>query len=262
MEIADFSQCWIDSYVLILDIKSMDNQQVFTKIYKDKIWGSGTPSSPSSGDGSLPEMSLPYLKFVQCIIQENNIEKVFDFGHGDWTMWRDYKFEDVSYLGVDIADGLSESVGNTYENPQRKFRHCLELKEGFPKADLFISKEVFQHLPNPDVIQILQQLTSFRYLILCNGYYSNSISFAQLKYKLQIRNRLKRIRHRGNPFYFVKTPKNNSEISSGDFRGIDLERSPFSQFLTQHKLVSKFDFPGRKGSVADFRVYFYVRELF
>ena len=239
----------------------MNNQEVFTKIYKQKIWGNGTPNSPSSGDGSLPEMSLPYLQFVQNSIIDNEIKSVFDFGHGDWTMWRDYKFENVSYSGIDIAEGLSERVGAIYENPRRKFLHSSELTEGFPAADLFISKEVFQHLSNPDVTAILEQLTSFKYLILCNGFYSSSLFFDRLKFRLQIRNRLKRILQRGNPFYLVKLPKNNSEINSGDFRGIDLEHSPYSEFLSQHKLVSKFDFPGRKGSAANFRVYFYVRDF-
>ena len=105
----------------------MNNQEVFTKIYKKKIWGNGTPYSPSSGDGSLPEMALPYLQFVQNSIQNNKIESVFDFGHGDWTMWRDCKFENVSYLGIDIAEGLLERVGAIYENPRRQFRHSSEL---------------------------------------------------------------------------------------------------------------------------------------
>jgi hypothetical protein len=239
----------------------MNNQDVFTKIYKQRIWGNGTPDSPSSGDGSLPEMSLPYLQFVQNSIQNNEIESVFDFGHGDWTMWRDYKFENVSYLGIDIAEGLSERVGAIYENPTRKFLHSSELTKGFPAADLFISKEVFQHLSNPDVTAILEQLTSFKYLILCNGCYSGSLFFNRLKFRLQIRNRLRRILHWGNPFYPVKPPKNNSEIVSGDFRGIDLEQSPFSEFLVHHKLLRKFDFPGRNGSIANFRVYFYVRDF-
>jgi len=129
----------------------MNNQDVFTRIYKEKIWGNGTQNSPSSGDGSLPKMSLPYLRFVQNTIQDYDIKSVFDFGHGDWTMWRDYKFEDVSYLGIDVAQGLSESVAAIYGNPRRRFRHSPELKEEFPAADLFISKEVFQHLSNPDV---------------------------------------------------------------------------------------------------------------
>lgn len=239
----------------------MHNQDIFTKIYKDRIWGNGSPDSPSSGDGSLPEMSLPYLLFVQKVIQDHDIKSVCDFGHGDWTMWRDYKFENVSYLGIDIAEGLSERVGAIYENPTRKFRHSSELTKGFPAADLFISKEVFQHLSNPDVKAVLDQLTSFKYLILCNGHYSSSLFFERLKFRLQIRNRLRRILHQGNPFYRVKPPKNNSEINSGDFRGIDLEQSPFSEFLTQHKLVTRFDFPGRKGSAANFRVYFYVRDF-
>ena len=239
----------------------MSNQEVFTKIYNDRIWGKGTPSSPSSGDGSHPDMSLPYLQLVKSSIQDKGIDTVFDFGHGDWMMWRDYKFENVSYLGVDIAEGLSERVGAIYENSRRKFRHSSELKRGFPEADMFISKEVFQHLSNSDVAAILQQLVPFKYLILCNGYYSRLMFFDRLKYRLQIKNRLQKIVNRGNPFYLVKTLKNNSEINSGDFRGVDLERSPFSEFLTNHKLVSKLDFPGRRGSAVHFRAYFYVREV-
>ena len=242
----------------MLDIYPMSNQEVFTKIYKERIRGKGTPSSPSSGDGSLPDISLPYLQFVRSAIQDNEIESVFDFGHGDLVMWRDYKFEDVSYLGIDIAEGLSQRVGAIYENPTRKFRHSTELKKGFPAADLFISKEVFQHIFNSDVTAVLQQLKPFKYLILCNGIYPSSMIISRLKYRIQIKRRFRKILNRNNPFYKVKPLKNNLDINSGDFRGIDLEVSPFSECLSTHRLVSKFDFPGRRGSAVRVRTYFYV----
>ena len=245
----------------MLDIWAMNNREVFTKIYEEKIWGKGTPSSPLSGAGSHPDMSLPYLQFVKSTIQSNGIKTVFDFGHGDWAMWRDYQFEDVSYVGVDTAVGLSERVGAIYGNSRRTFRPSSEFKVALPEAELFISKEVFQHLSNSDVHSVLQQLTQFKYVILCNGYYSKSLYIERLKYWLQIRVRLRRFLSRGNPFYPAKPLKNNAEIHSGDFRGVDLESSPFSEFLTQHRLVSKFDFPGRKGSAVNFRTYFYVRNL-
>lgn len=252
---------WIDYSLFILDICTMSNEYVFTKIYNEKIWGKGTPSSPSSGAGSDPDMSLPYLQFVKSTIQSNGIKTVFDFGHGDWTMWRDYKFEDVSYIGVDIALGLSEKVGAVYGNLRKVFLHSSKFKKDFPDAELFISKEVFQHLPNSDVNSVLSNLTKFKYVILCNGYYSKKLYIERLKYFLQIKVRFKRFLNLGNPFYLVKPLKNNTEICSGDFRGVDLENSPFSEFLTQHQLVSKFDFPGRKGSAVIFRTYFYVRNF-
>ena len=51
-----------------------------------------------------------------------------------------------------------------------------------------------------------------------------------------------------NPFFW-NTRKNNIEIKAGQFRGIDLEKNPFSKFLSDFKLevLADYDGPLRPG---------------
>ena len=83
------------------------NESAFERIYKEKIWGEGTLVSPLSGTGSNPDLAKPYVDFVRDTVRDFSIESVLDFGHGDWAMWRDYKFEETHYLGVDVVNDLS-----------------------------------------------------------------------------------------------------------------------------------------------------------
>jgi hypothetical protein len=240
----------------------MDAEQVFTEIYRDNIWGDGSPSSPRSGDGSKPENAKPYVQFVKSVINSYGIESVIDIGHGDWVMWKDYKFEDVEYIGIDVASGLSEEVGRNFGNSKRKFFHTSVFDSGLPKVDLIISKEVLQHLSNYEVVDKLKQFNSYKYLILSNAFYSNRRILDKIRYWIQPRIRLGKLLSGKNPFYTVKALRNNSDITTGDFRGLDLEAPPFVDQLSDFKIVDKFDYRGRKGSAVQMRTYFFARKDF
>lgn len=238
----------------------MDSEKIFTEIYRKNVWGDGSSHSPRSGDGSKPENAKPYVNFVQSIIKSYGIKSVLDVGHGDWVMWQDYAFEDVMYIGIDVALGLSEEIGHRFANDNRRFFHTSVFDSVMPKVDLVISKEVFQHLSNQDVIEKLKEIDEFEYLILSNAYYSNKLIFEQVKHCIQIRVRLKKLLQLKNPFYRVKLLRNNTDIITGGFRGLDLERSPFVEHLKNYEIVEKFDYPGRKGSASHIRTYFLVRQ--
>jgi hypothetical protein len=238
----------------------MDSERVFTEIYGKNVWGDGSSNSPRSGDGSKPENAKPYVHFVQSIVKSYGINSVLDLGHGDWVMWQDYKFEDVVYIGIDVALGLSEEIGHRFANENRRFFHNSVFDSGLPKVDLVISKEVFQHLSNQDVIEKLKEINEFKFLILSNAYYSSKLIFERVKYWIQLRVRLNKLLHLKNPLYKVKPLRNNTDIITGGFRGLDLERSPFIEHLMNYEIVEKFDYPGRKGSASHIRTYFLVRQ--
>ena len=67
-------------------------KEVFANIYKNHVWGDGSPGNPRSGTGSNPDVAKPYVEFVSNAIQSLYISSVLDVGCGDWEMWRDYKF--------------------------------------------------------------------------------------------------------------------------------------------------------------------------
>jgi hypothetical protein len=202
----------------------MSHENVFTNIYESGIWGVGTQDNPKSGGGSNPNVTIPYVEFVQKTISKYGFASVLDVGHGDWAMWRDYKFENVSYLGIDVARNISDTLTLQFGTQKRKFSKFDSNNFSYPPADLLITKEVFQHLSNKDIQSFFDSIQEFKYVIFCNGFYPRSLIFFRLRNMLKIRTRINCIRNNQSPFFYEKFPKNNSDIVSGDFRGIDLEK--------------------------------------
>ncbi len=101
--------------------------------------------------------------------------------------------------------------------------------------DLVISKEVLQHLSNIEVIEKLKEINNYKYLILSNAHYSNKRIVEKIKFWIQPRIRLSKLLSRKNPFYEVALLRNNFDIVTGEFRGLDLERLPFVEYLKDAK---------------------------
>lgn len=72
--------------------------------------GSKVSVGSDSGEGSNPDFALPYVNFIKQIIDKYKVGSVLDFGHGDWEMWRDYRFENVRYTGLDVVEFLSNEL--------------------------------------------------------------------------------------------------------------------------------------------------------
>ena len=65
---------------------------------------------------------------------------------------------------------------------------------------------------------------------------------------MQLRKRVKLLLTLSNPF-FLHRRKNNKKITAGQFRGINLEKEPFSKILDnfQIKVLADYDGPFRPG---------------
>lgn len=245
-----------DEYHLTMSAKE---ENVFTQIYSNQLWGDGSSNNPLSGGGSNPNLTVDYVNFVKETVRKLEIASVVDVGHGDWNMWRDYKFENVKYIGLDVAEGLSEKLNSSHGNVNRKFIYQSPTNFEYPQGDLLISKEVFQHLPIEDLKNFLKSAQKFEYVILCNGYYPTYLLPFRLRNIVKLRTRFQMLKSGRLPTWKEKFPKNNLEINAGDFRGIDLERKPFSTLLEDFDIIKKFDFGGHKRYGVVSRVYFLKR---
>ena len=124
---------------------------------------------------------------------------------------------------------------------------------------MLITKEVLQHLSNSQVISILDRIYDFEVLIICNGYHPKKLFFVQLLNWLQPRTRFKKLIRGESPLYRESFPINNRDISTGDFRGIDLSKKPFSQISERYSIVESFTYRGRPGSGVVHKVYLFKR---
>jgi len=239
----------------------MEKKSVFTHIYENRIWGEGSLSNPLSGSGSNPDNAKPYVDFVKEITLSYELTSVLDVGHGDWAMWRDYKFDGIKYIGVDVATGISRRMTEKYGNKSKIFIQ-IEKEAKLPDAELLICKDVLQHLSLKDMEPFLSQITKFPYLILCNAIYLKMPISREIRYIFQLRTRIKALLSRKSPFFAVSLRRNNSGISTGGFRGLDLEDRFFSEKFNEFELVKKFDYDGDGPIVEGIRkrVYFYKRK--
>ena len=237
----------------------MDTREVFTQIYQNYVWGKGTNESPLSGDGSLPDNSRPYVDFIKSLISQNQIENVLDFGHGDWAMWRDYDFDDVSYVGVDVADDISTKLSRDRGSTKRRFVQISEDFKVLPVADLVITKEVLQHLSNSETIRILEAFSVFEHIVICNDYFPKKLFPIQVINVIQFKTRMKRLLRGKSFLYHSKIQWNNGDIKTGEHRGIDLERQPFSGLFSNHKLISTFSYSSRRRSGYVAKVYYFKK---
>ena len=130
--------------------------EIFTEIYKKKYWGGN--GSPASGTGSTSTAATTYRNTVKELISRKNVKKVLDLGHGDWEIWSDYQFEGVEYVGIDVANSLSEVLAKKFKQENLTFRFGDAITDNLPVADLCITKDVLQHLPLGDVIKILEKI--------------------------------------------------------------------------------------------------------
>ena len=223
----------------------MSNKDVFSGIYQSQRWGDGSYAKPLSGEGSVPELAAPYVEFVQNVINKFEIKSVLDCGHGDWSMWRDFKFEGIDYLGFDVADGLSEKVTASFGSANRRFQQTDFCYSELPEVDLLMSKDVLQHLSNGDVQRFLRNISNQKYLIICNDFEGSASCLDSVRRALQLRTRLQKLREKKSPFYRVgreQKPRNNRDIETGECRGIDFRRRPFSRISNEYELVESFEF--------------------
>jgi SAM-dependent methyltransferase len=119
----------------------------FNHIYTAGEWGRDGTGKGTSGTGSTLEITREYRAFIEDFITRHNVRSVVDAGCGDWGFSSAINWGDASYLGIDIASSVIESVRRKHETEKIKFQ-VGDITEDLPRADLLISKDVLQHISN------------------------------------------------------------------------------------------------------------------
>jgi len=144
-------------------------KDVFSNIYDKKLWIWG------SGHGSLPATTISYRNILIDVIKSNDIKTVLDYGCGDWQFSKLIDWNNLvdSYLGVDIVPSVIEKI-QVYANDKIKFE-LLTPDWTFPQVDLIICKDVFMHLPNSMISDLLDKMKpSSKFMLITNNHGGNS----------------------------------------------------------------------------------------
>ena len=155
-------------------------KKIFTSIYKSNHWSHDQKFLSNefvsvSGPGSNinTEQFFSLVKNFTQIITDYNIKSLLDMPCGDF-LWihKIIKDRNIDYLGVDIVEELIEENKTKYKNKNFNFENHNILNFSTKKQfDLILIRDLFIHIKNPDILQIIQNVKqmNFRYVAL-NSY--------------------------------------------------------------------------------------------
>ena len=181
-----------------LSLAEETTEQVFTSIYDQAIWGKDESGKGTSGGGSTIEATEEYRAFLQDFLKRHSIKSVVDVGCGDWQFSRLIHWGDIQYTGIDIVKPVIERNQKAYSTPSIAFIHGNGIYMDLPKADLLLCKDVLQHLSDEDIMAFTHQFGKFKHCLITND---------------------ADVPHLSNY---------NCPIKQGEWRTLDLTRSPFA----------------------------------
>ncbi len=229
---------------LFIPLQKIDNnykdlkiEEIFTKIYKEDLWGSSKTEENNksfySGPGSYNNTAVEYVDLISKFIKSNDINSITDIGCGDFNIGNQIcqRMKLIKYTGVDIVPSLIERNVNNYSNDKINFICANALTDKIPVSDLLLIRQVFQHLSNEDILLVIKNIFSrYKYII---------ITEQQIKKDLLIKKNLNK----------PSGPGTRISLNSSVF----LQDKPFS--LRADLLLSVEDENNKKAEINSFLVY-------
>ena len=151
-------------------------QEIFEKIYADKIWGEGYLSSGlgGSGGGSTIEGTQDVRDYIIDFLKNHpEVQTFLDVGCGEavWQMLIPWEELGVKYIGIDVVEKLilinQEKMA---DRPNVEFIYIDGFTERLPNADICFVKDVLQHWGIPDVLSFVNSIRKdYPYFMTING---------------------------------------------------------------------------------------------
>jgi hypothetical protein len=185
----------------------------FSKIYSDGVWRHGDLSVPGSGGGSTLGATTAIRKQLPTLLNDLSCKTFVDVGCGDFTWMQEVELE-CDYVGVDIVPAvISENIAR-HGSRRRRFLAVDATCDALPEGDVVLCREMLFHLSLKDVRLVLENILSSprRYLLLTTD----------------------------------EKTLFNSDIATGDFRILNLMRTPFNLPAPQLFIDDAAMAPGRR----------------
>lgn len=146
-------------------------QQVFSDIYRKKMWGRSDADSTAycSGPGSHdPAIVSPYVDAVQKFLSSLAVKPdVVDLGCGDFAVGSQLRSYCRAYIACDIVPELIESNRKRFAQMDVDFRLIDLSQNELPKGDVVFVRQVLQHLSNDMICMAVPKIAqNYQYLVL------------------------------------------------------------------------------------------------
>lgn len=138
----------------------MKDKEIFTHIYDNNIWGTG------SGGGSDYAVNKEYCSYLQQFMADNDVKDVTDYGCGDWSFSQYIKWDGIEYWGIDVVESVISYNKNHYGKENINFIcHDWNLC-----GDLLLLKDVLQHWHNDKIVDFLKKvIPRYRFVLITNS---------------------------------------------------------------------------------------------
>lgn len=147
------------------DEQSRKRREIFEEVYATGKWGSRAGEAFYSGAGSRGDSVVEYVRRVSDFIADLEIELgrpavVVDIGCGDFEVGRAMLelLPETRYIGCDVVRPLVDYNNRHYKSERASFRVLDIVAQVPPEADIYLVRQVFQHLSNADIIAALANL--------------------------------------------------------------------------------------------------------
>ena len=142
--------------------------EVFSAVYRDKLWSAGESIDFSSGTGSHEERIVrPYVESVRAFLGELGGETdVVDLGCGDFTVGARLRDAAGRFVACDVVPALIERNRHMFAALRVDFR-CLDIvADRLPPGDVVFLRQVLQHLSNAQVGAVLGKLSAYQWAVI------------------------------------------------------------------------------------------------
>lgn len=155
--------------------------ETFRRIYGRQEWGK-TSERFHSGPGSRGGIREKYCEYVRGIIESQQIKSIVDLGCGDFGVGSQLvSLTNVEYVGVDVVPELIEHHRRAYGGPGIRFL-CLDItKDKLPAGELYLIRQVLQHLSNEEIAQVLDNVGAMPRVIVSEDVPVHPIEFNRNK---------------------------------------------------------------------------------
>ena len=174
------------------DVK--DREQLFSHYYETGLWNS---EESASGPGSTLEYTENIRREIPLLIERLGIRKILDAPCGDYNWFQSIpRSDDVEYIGGDIVKALVKHNQDVHGNRNTRFVHIDILMDKLPEADLWLCRDCLFHLSNEDVFLAFRNFLNSGMRYLLTSTHTECME--------------------------------NTDIPTGRFRELNLERAPFN----------------------------------
>ena len=152
-------------YFLVKDYGFISNEEIFKRVYEQKIWNKTSDLDFDSGPGSHNvDILKPYLDAIISFLNENRNMVIIDLGCGDFNVGSNLVKFSKKYIAIDVVGDLIDRNKNLYKSNRLIFKKIDVVYEDIPRGDCILIKEVFQHITNKEIKMILKKLI-YRHLL-------------------------------------------------------------------------------------------------